>query len=150
MQRADGENGLRYAAAAASVLFLLIAVGYVEFYRGVSFGPIRQTTGLPEFNQVCDAVRANTAPQDAILYFRARALSLYTGRPASSYNYRGRDEELWLWAEHIHAKYLVTTNAFDEDGGFLLRFVQNNAPNFELVYENPHFKLYRIRSFSAR
>jgi len=44
----------------------------------------------------------------------------------------------------------VTTNAFDEDGGFLLRFVQNNAPNFELVYENPHFKLYRIRSFSAR
>ena len=141
--------GLRYAAAAASVLFLLIAVGYVQFYRGVSFGPIRQTTGLPEFNQVCDAVRANTAPEDAILYFRARALSLYTGRPASSYNYRGRDAELWRWAEHIQAKYVVTTNAFDEDGGFLLRFVQNNAPNFEFVYENPHFKLYRIRSFSA-
>src|ERR1019366_4356088 len=105
--------GLRYAAAAASVLFLLIAVGYVQFYRGVSFGPIRQTTGLPEFYPVCDAARAHTAREDAILYSRARALSLYTGRPASSYNYRGRDAELWRWAEHIQAKYVVTTNAFD-------------------------------------
>jgi len=139
--------GPRYSPAVTSALFLLIAVGYVQFYRGVSFGPIRQTTGLPEFNQVCQAVRDNTAPQDAIIYFHARALSLYTGRPASAYNYQGDDAELWRWAEHIQAKYLVTTNAFDEDAGFLLRFVQNNAPNFDLVYENPHFKLYRIRSF---
>ena len=140
----------RYSPAATSALFLLIAVCDVQFYRGVSFGPIRQTTGLPEFNQVCQAVRANTAPQDAIIYFRARALSLYTGRPASAYNYHGRDTELWQWAEHIQAKYLVTTNAFNEDGGFLLRFVQNNAGDFDLVYENPHFRLYRIRSFPSR
>ncbi len=139
----------RYFSAATSALFLLIAVCFVQFYRGVSFGPIRQTAGLPEFNQVCQAVRANTAPQDAIIYFRARALSLYTGRPASAYNYHGRDAELWGWAEHIHAKYFVTTNAFDDDGGFLLRFVQDNAPNFDLVYENPQFKLYRTRSFPA-
>jgi hypothetical protein len=133
----------------ALALLLLITTCYVDSYRKVSFGPIRQTTGLPEFNQVCQAVRDNTAPQDAIIYFRARALSLYTGRPAGAYNYKGRDAELWRWAKDIQAKYLVTTNAFDEDGGFLLRFVQNNAPNFDLVYENPHFKLYRIRSFPA-
>lgn len=130
-------------------LLLLIAACYVDSYRKVSFGPIRQTTGLPEFNQLCQAVRDTTAPQDAIIYFRARALSLYTGRPAAAYNYKGRDAELWWWAEHAQAKYLVTTNAFDEDGGFLLRFVQNNAPNFDLVYENPYFKLYRIRLFPA-
>ena len=142
--------GPRYSPAAASALFLLIGVCYMQFYRGVNFGPIRQTTGLPEFNQVCQAVRANTAPQDAIIYFRARALSLYTGRPASAYDYHGRDAELWQWAEHIQAKYIVTTNAFNEDGGFLLRFVQNNAGDFDLVYENPHFRLYRIRSFPSR
>jgi hypothetical protein len=137
----------RYSPAAASVLFLLIAVGYVQFYRGVDFGPIRQTTGLPEFNQVCQAVRDNTTPQDAIIYFRARALSLYTGRAASAYNYGGSDAELWRWVAHIQAKYLVTTNAFDEDAGFLVRFVHNNGSNLDLVYENANFKLYRIRSF---
>lgn len=139
----------RYSPAAAAAVFLLIAVGYVQSYRKVSFGPIHQTTGLPEFNQVCQAVRDHTAPQDAIIYFRARALSLYTGRPASAYNYLGRDAELWQWAEHIHAKYFVTTNAFDEDRGFLVRFVQDNPRNLDLVYENANFKLYRIRSFPA-
>jgi Dolichyl-phosphate-mannose-protein mannosyltransferase len=139
----------RYSLAAASTVFLLIAVCYVQAYRKVSFGPIRQTTGLPEFNQVCQAIRDHTSPQDAIIYFRARALSLYTGRPASAYNSMGRDTELWQWAGHIHAKYFVTTNAFDEDQGFLLRFVQNNAQNLDLVYENANFKVYRIRSFPA-
>jgi hypothetical protein len=138
-----------YSAAATAALFVLIAVCYLQVYHAISFGPIRQTTGLPEFNQVCRAVRDNTLPQDAIIYFRARALSLYTGRLASAYNYQGRDAELWRWAEHIHARYFVTTDAFDEDRGFLVRFVHVNAPNFDLVYENPHFKLYRVRSFPA-
>ncbi|HEX9109955.1 MAG TPA: glycosyltransferase family 39 protein [Terriglobales bacterium] len=139
----------RYSLAAASAVFLLIAVCYVQAYRKVSFGPIHETMGLPEFNQVCQAVRDHTSPQDAIIYFRARALSLYTGRPASAYNYMGRDAELWQWARHIHAKYFITTNAFDEDRGFLLRFVQNNPRNLDLVYENATFKLYRIRSFPS-
>jgi len=139
----------RYSPFAASALFLLIPVCYAQFYRGVSFGPIRQTTGLPEFNQMCQAVRDNTTPQDAIIYFRARALSLYTGRPASAYNYEGSDAELWRWVSHIHAKYLVTTNAFDEDAGFLLRFVRSNGSHLDLVYENANFKLYRIRSLPA-
>jgi hypothetical protein len=138
-----------YSPAAASALFLVIAVCYAQSYRNLNFGPIRQTTGLPEFNQVCQAVRDDTAPQDAIIYFRARALSLYTGRPASAYNYLGSDAELWRWVEHIHAKYFITTNAFDEDGGFLLRFARSYAPNLGLVYENANFKLYQVRSFPA-
>jgi len=138
-----------HSQAAASALFLLIIVCYVQSYRKLSFGPIQQTTGLPEFNQMCQAVRADTAPQDAIVYFRARALSLYTGRPASAYNYLGGDAELSWWVEHIHAKYLITTNAFDEDGGFLLRFARSNAPNLGLVNENAYFKLYQVRSFPA-
>jgi hypothetical protein len=138
-----------YSPAAASTLLLLIAVCYTQSYRKHSFGPIRQTTGLPEFNQICQAVRDDTAPQDAIIYFRARALSLYTGRPASAYNYSGSDTDLWRWAEQIHAKYFITTNAFDEDGGFLLRFARSNAPNLGLVYENANFRLYQVRSFPA-
>jgi dolichyl-phosphate-mannose-protein mannosyltransferase len=139
----------RHAPAAAWAFLLLVTMSYMQSYRKVDFGPIRQTTGLPEFNQMCQAVRDNTAPQDAIIYFRARALSLYTGRPASSYDYLGGDVELWRWAGTIHARYFITTNPFNNDDGFLVRFVQSNAPNLDLVYENANFKLYRIRSFPA-
>jgi hypothetical protein len=71
----------RYSAGAVWTLILLIAIPYGQFYRKQDFGPIRETAGLPEFNQLCQAVRENTGPQDSILYIRARALPLYTGRP---------------------------------------------------------------------
>ncbi|MGC1645519.1 MAG: hypothetical protein WA741_06800 [Candidatus Sulfotelmatobacter sp.] len=53
------------------------------------------------------------------------------------------------WAENIHAKYLLTTNAFNNDQGFLASFVESNAGRFDLVYENANFGLYRNRSFPA-
>jgi hypothetical protein len=140
---------LRHAPAAAWTLILLIAIPYGQFYRKQNFRPIRETTGLPEFNQLCQAVRENTGPNDPILYVRARALSLYTGRSASVPNYRGSQAELWQWAANIHAKYLLTTNAFNDDQEFLAVFVQSNAGSFDLVYENANFRLYRIRSFPA-
>jgi len=137
----------RYSPAAPGAFVLVIAVCYVQFYCRADFGPIRQTAGLPEFNQLCQAVRNGTAGQDPIIYRRARALSLYTGRPASIANHLGSQAELWQWAATIGAKYLVTTNAFNDDEGFLIRFVESNTGSVDLIYENANFKLYRIRSF---
>jgi hypothetical protein len=94
-------------------------------------------------------LREDTGPQDSILYIRARALTLYTGRPASAPNYRGTQAELWQWAENIHSKYLLTTNSFNDDQGSLASFVESNSGRFDLVYENANFRLYRIRSFPA-
>jgi hypothetical protein len=105
----------RYSAGAVWTLIVLIAIPYGQFYRKQDFGPIRETAGLPEFNQLCQAVRENTGPEDSILYIRARALSLYTGRPASAPNYRGSPAELWQWAANIHARYFLITNAFNDD-----------------------------------
>jgi hypothetical protein len=137
----------RYSPPAAGAFVLIIALCYAQFYRKADFGPIHQTAGLPAFNQLCQAVRDSTTAQDPIIYRRARALSLYTGRPASIANHLGSQAELWQWAATIGAKYLVTTNAFNDDEGFLIRFVESNAGSVDLIYENANFKLYRIRSF---
>ncbi len=88
----------RYSPSSTWALVLLIAIPFGEFYFKNNFGPIRETTGLPEFNQLCQAVRDKTRLDDPIIYIRARALSLYTGRPAAVPNYRGSQEELWQWA----------------------------------------------------
>lgn len=134
----------RYSSAALCMFLCLIAVPYLLAYHKMDFGPILESTGLPEFNSLCEAVRNRTAPGDVLIYFRARALSLYTGRSASSYNRNGTEQELQLWADSIHASYLITTDAFDEDDGFLAHYVENHASALELIYENAHFKLYRI------
>jgi Dolichyl-phosphate-mannose-protein mannosyltransferase len=135
----------RYSSAAACGLMLMIAVPYILAYRATDFGPIRQDSGLAEFNQLCQAVREDTRADDVLIYFRARALSLYTQRPASTYDYHGTEQELELYANKIHATYLVTTNAFNDDVGFLTRYVERNSLRFELIYHNANFALYRIR-----
>jgi hypothetical protein len=134
----------RHLATAASAFLLLIAVPYTNAYRHTDFGPIRQSAGLPEFNELCRAVREQTTSQDVLIYFRARALSLYTDRTASAYNFQGTDEDFWDYARNIHTTYLITTNAFDEDHGFLARSVARHSSSLELRYENANFKLYRI------
>jgi hypothetical protein len=63
----------RHVAAAACAFLLLISVPFVTAYRHMDFGSIRQNTGLPEFNQLCQTVRERTTPQDILIYFRARA-----------------------------------------------------------------------------
>jgi 4-amino-4-deoxy-L-arabinose transferase-like glycosyltransferase len=139
----------RHASAAVCAFLLLISVPFVTAYNHTDFGLIRQSTGLPEFNQLCQAVREQTTPQDVLIYFRARALALYTSRTASAYNYQGTDEELWQYTRSIHATYLITTNAFDEDRGFLVRYAETHSSNLELAYQNANFKLYRIVADAA-
>jgi hypothetical protein len=126
-------------------------MSYAQFYWKQNFGPIRETEGLPEFNQLCQAVRVDTGPQDSILYIRARALSLYTGRPASAPNYRGTQAELWQWAANIPAKYLLTTNAFNDDQGFLATLRREQCRSFRAGIRERELQalLYRIRSFPA-
>ena len=139
----------RHVSTAVCALLLLISVPFVTAYRHTNFGLIRESTGLPEFNQLCQAVRERTTSQDVLIYFRARALALYTSRAASAYNYQGTDEELWQYTHNVHATYLITTNAFDEDHGFLARYAETHSPNLELAYQNANFKLYRIVADAA-
>lgn len=135
-----------YSKAAVWGLLLLLAIPFAEGYRLMNFGPIRENQGLREFNQLCEAVRNQSVPEDVFIYYRARALSLYTGRPASTYNSRGTEAELWDHLGKIHAAYLITTSAFDNDHGFLNRFVQNHSEQFDLTYQNAKFSMYRLHS----
>jgi hypothetical protein len=124
---------------------LITAIPYAIAYHNTDFGPIGEDTGMPEFKQLCQQVRERTGPEDVLIYYRARALSLYTKRKASAYNARGTDRELWQYSQEISATYVITSNAFHEDAGFLDRYVQNHSSSFDLIYKNAAFRMYRIR-----
>lgn len=138
----------RFVSWAPCLLLLLLSIPYAQAYRNIGFGPINQGEYLPEFNQLADAICQLTQPNDVLISFRARALSLYTGRPGSTYNYQGSDKEFSDYATKIHARYLVTGSAFGDDHGFLTHYVEQNSTGLELMYRNPKFSLYRIRATS--
>lgn len=135
-----------FSEIAPIALVMLIAIPYLQAYRAADFGPIRESYNSPEFVQLCQAVRQQTRSEDVLIYGRARALSLYTGRRTSAYNYNGTDTEMWNWFKSTAATHLVTTDAFSKDGGFLDRFVATHANRLDLIYQNAHFRFYRIRA----
>lgn len=135
----------RHPSVLSVVLLLLIAIPYSQAYHALNFGSIRESDKSPEFNQLCEAVRQMTKADDVLIYYKARALSLFTGRRTSIYNSQGTEAELWQWSDRIGARYLVTTDAFPVDGGFLTRFVSAHSERFERIYQNQRFALYRIR-----
>ena len=146
LREAGQRLGCRHASVFSIVLLLLMAIPYLQAYHAFSFGPIRESGKSPEFTQLCEAVRKMTEAEDVLIYYKARALSLYTGRRTSIYNSQGTEAELWEWSDRIGARYLVTTDAFSGDRGFLSRFVNAHSERFERIYQNQHFALYRIRA----
>ncbi len=134
----------RYATALPVLLLFLLSIPYMQAYRQIGFGPIEQGEHVPEFSQLADAIRQMTSPDDVLICYRARALSLYTGRPGSTYDFHGSVKDFSDYARAIRARYVIATTAFDDDHGFLNHYVEQNSANLELVYRNPKFSLYRI------
>lgn len=137
-----------YSHAPAFALLLLLGGTYLATYRHANFGPIAETDGSPSFLALCRIVHTQTAPGDVFLYQRARALALFTARPASTYAV-GSDDALWLQAQRIHASYLITSAEFPNDRQFLAPFAARHQPDLDLIYQNRDFSLYRIRSAPA-
>src|SRR5579871_1640933 len=52
----------RFASVTPLIFLLLLFIPYAQAYRRIGFGPIAQSDGLPEFNQLCNAVRIRTEP----------------------------------------------------------------------------------------
>ena len=101
-------------------VFAAARVPMIQAYRATDFGPIRQSTGFP--NSMHSATKSaeqrnlttssSTTAHGPFLYMPGdlRLATISTARRA----------EFREYARSIHAKYLITTNAFNEDGRFLV------------------------------
>jgi hypothetical protein len=138
--------------SAFAALLVLIGASYVGAYRHENFGTIPQTTGLASFNDLCRFINMNSSLTDVFVFNRARALSLFTNRPASVYFLSGELNESqvqWKWFQQIHARYVVVSRLFENDRRFLQPSLQPYRENLRPVYQNQDFTLYRIEQATA-
>ena len=84
-------------------------------------------------------------PADRVVFNRARSLSLFTDRAASPYHQPGNPEDLWKYFSDRNIQYIVLSNLFEKDRNVLAPVVENHISELDLKYENPEFKVYRLR-----
>jgi hypothetical protein len=112
----------------------------------LEYPAITHGVGTPEAADLFAYVRSSTQPDDVVIFQKARALSLYTGRPAASYHVTGDDAELWGFIQSVNAAYIVTSReAFFRDREFFNDFVARHGERLEQVYANGEFTVYQIR-----
>lgn len=130
-----------WAMAGLGLLLVAMAVSY-----GGTLGTMRQRDVRadgpysPESMELFAFVRTNTAPDDVFIFFKPRALALYTGRRASVGFVPDKDEELVAYLQQIGATHLVVRH---EDK--YLRYIVTKQPErFTRIFANSKFMVCKI------
>ena len=130
-----------------TILILTILVSYVGKYSKTDFGPINEGIGKKETIELFDYIKRNTDKDDIFIFLKPRVLALFTGRSASVYHWPQDKQELLKYFSKIEATHLILRQAYEP---YLRLFVEEYKHNFELVYTNSEFKVYRIKSNTRR
>lgn len=138
LRRSLGKAG---SVVAPAIVIAAILVSYVRVYTRTDFGPITGGPTSPVAEELWTFVKTRTSPHDVFVFVKPRALSLFTGRPASSYFEPTDQRELWTYMHQIRARYLISSPL---DHRYLRRFVHDYRDQLAEVFSAGRFVVYRI------
>jgi hypothetical protein len=125
-------------------LAVAVLMSYAGQYTQMDFGRLREGIGKPETVALFDFIRDETGAADVFVFPKPRALALFTGRKASALHKPASDGELWSYLEKIDARFVIVSPRFDENHGVLRPFVDRYPEQFEEVFANADFVVYRV------
>jgi hypothetical protein len=103
--------------AGGIVLLMFSMMSYGAFYSTTDFGRLSEGVETRPAQELFDFVRNHTQPDEACLFFKPRALALYTGRRSSAYPLGTDEQEFWKYATAVGAKLIIV-----REGAADLRF----------------------------
>lgn len=134
----------------AVVLGLAVLLSYAGWYSRLDAGPIRDGVNAPESVALFEWVRQRTDPHGVFLFQKPRAFALYTDRHALAHHKADDSPRLARTLRKHGATHVVVHQGsplpiFQQSGRLVETFVAENSSRFEKVYENPGFRIYRLR-----
>jgi hypothetical protein len=130
---------------AGVALAALLLVSQISLYTSFDFGPIREGVETAEAQALFAHLRETSTPNDVAIFYRPRALALYTGTSASIHHRPDTDAEMWQYLNQIGATRLVLARSFGDSYRYLKEFADRHAREFEPDYRSDQFEVFRIR-----
>jgi hypothetical protein len=137
----------RFTGLADFLPYLLLLL-LVLYYAG-SYTPLLprapsqvDTSGARELFQY---VRQNTQTGDVIAFFKPRVLALYTDRPSVAVAIPDPHGNTLRRIHELQVKYVAiwTTHNLEYQPEWI-RFIYENPDEFQMIYENSEFRMYRF------
>ena len=134
----------RVAIAGAGAVVLLAAGLNVAHIRT---GPFIEGVEKASFQQLCQFVIHDTPADSRIIFWNPRVLALYTNHAAAWY-IRTEDPVHFLrFLKRMQASYVILYGPDRESGIWLRPLIERAPENFELVYRNADFQVYRVTDY---
>jgi len=128
-------------------LLLVITLSYTGTYSKLRFDGFTNNIEKKESIELFDFIRMNTPDDSILISFKPRLLALFTNRRSSAYAWEDTPENYLDYFDRIGATHVVTmkrTSGIYEEKQFT-DWVWRSTESFELIFENPDFRVYRIR-----
>ena len=138
---------VKLTASAGSLALLLFSLfSFGAAYATADFGPIPTGIATRPAAELFEFVRKQTRPDEVCLFFKPRALALYTGRRSSAFPLGTDEHAFWEYAEAIGAKIIIVrdeaADRIDEDQTSEMA-APFAARDIEEVFHNSMFRAYR-------
>ena len=134
-----------HAGSLALLAFSLLSFGAA--YSAADLRPFQTGVETRDAVELFDFVRNHTRPDEVCLFFKPRALVLYTGRRSSAYPIGTDEQQFWQYAESIGARVVIVregaADLYREDQTSEMR-APYGAANLEEVFHNSMFRVYRM------
>ncbi|HTU89096.1 MAG TPA: hypothetical protein VMF69_03270, partial [Gemmataceae bacterium] len=139
----------RLEMPAAAVLTLAVLLSYAGWYSRMDLGPIRNGVNSPQAMALFRWVQQQTDEDDVFLFPKPRAFALYTGRHALAHHAADDPERLARTLHKHGVTHVVVYHSspfpiFQKSGRLVETLIAEEPADFDKVYENPGFRVYRI------
>ncbi|MDB5391388.1 MAG: hypothetical protein JWM11_7034 [Planctomycetaceae bacterium] len=127
------------------VLLIYSLCSFASYYSRADFGPITQGVESESARELFEFVRDRTPRGEVTLFFKPRALALFTDHPASAFPTGSSEDEFWRYADSINAGLIIVRDnarlevledkTFEMVGDFSRQKVSE-------VFHNSQFRVY--------
>lgn len=139
------------ARSLVATTLVAVVVIYLARYTSLAYGSFTVAPTNVASREMFRYIRERTNVKDVFVFFKPRALSLFTERSATPYQLAAPDDEMLRHFRSVHASFiLVGPHPADSSPRLqslvqpLKRLVALHPDLFELVYANSDFHLYRL------
>ncbi len=136
------KRGAPAARAFVAGIAILIAGTYVGALRQPSWQATIANVLDPSAQQLFAFLRTNAEPSDVILFSKPRSLALFTQRQVASLGPEETANDSADFLARNHIKFVIQTSWSPPS---YTRLITNPDLDFEEVFRNPEFQVYRVR-----
>ncbi len=137
----------QYSANAGSLALLVFSlISFGAAYSAADFGRLSTGVETPAAQELFEFIRSQTQPDEGCLFFKPRALALYTGRRSSAFPLGTDERTFWQYATDIKSDLIIVrADAADQksDDQTFEMSASFASPQVKEVFQNSMFHVYR-------